>query len=178
MDSSPSRSGGRIFFSRINFLCWLLFWYLFHPCVTVVAHKKPLSFSQKRRWQVTAMQTCNLHMRLGIKWHSKLVHGYLVTCAKMAAVLCCISHVTTKQCCRSTTSVDIQNAPYKATVTPSKSHVINSAASLPESHTLSVAFWHATGYATEGALFISTQLSSNAVSALWKVRVLITVEAT
>ena len=25
--SSPGRSGGRIYFSRVNFLCWLLFWY-------------------------------------------------------------------------------------------------------------------------------------------------------
>ena len=35
--SNPCRSGGRIFFSRVNFLCWLLFWYVFHPCVTTVA---------------------------------------------------------------------------------------------------------------------------------------------
>ena len=51
-------------------------------------------------------------------------------------------------------------------------------------HTLSVAFWHLTpnsarfSYTTEGALFISTRLSSNVVSALWKVRVLIWLEAT
>ena len=29
--SSPSRSGGTISFSLVNFLCWLLFRYLFHP---------------------------------------------------------------------------------------------------------------------------------------------------
>ena len=31
--SCPSRSSRRIFFSRVNFLCWLLSWYLFHPVV-------------------------------------------------------------------------------------------------------------------------------------------------
>ena len=45
-------------------------------------------------------------------------------------------------------------------------------------HTLSITFWHLppnsarTSYATEGALFISAQLSTDTVSALWKVRVL------
>ena len=46
-------------------------------------------------------------------------------------------------------------------------------------HTPNIAFRHLPpnstrfSYATEGALFISAQLSSDAVSALWKVRVLI-----
>ena len=31
---NPHRSNGRIFFSRVNFLCWLLFRYLLHPRVT------------------------------------------------------------------------------------------------------------------------------------------------
>ena len=39
--SNPSGSGGRIFFSRVNFLCWLLFRYPFHPSVTAVARKDP-----------------------------------------------------------------------------------------------------------------------------------------
>ena len=39
--SSPRRSGRRIFFSRVNFLCcWLLFRYPFHPRVTAVARKR------------------------------------------------------------------------------------------------------------------------------------------
>ena len=46
--SVPSGSGGRFFFSRVIFLCWLLF----HVCstsafVTTVAHKRPWSFCQK-----------------------------------------------------------------------------------------------------------------------------------
>ena len=50
-------------------------------------------------------------------------------------------------------------------------------------HTPSIAFRHLppnsarTGYATEGALFISAQLSSDAVSALRKVWVLIKLQA-
>ena len=47
--SSPGRSGGRIFFSRVNFLCWLLL-YPFHPRVTAVARKRSRSFCQKCRW--------------------------------------------------------------------------------------------------------------------------------
>ena len=52
--SNPCRSDGRIFFSRVDFLCWLLFLYSFHPRVTAVARKSSRSFCQKCRWQVTA----------------------------------------------------------------------------------------------------------------------------
>ena len=38
--SNPCRNGGRIFFSRVDFLCWLLLQYLFHPCFTAVACKR------------------------------------------------------------------------------------------------------------------------------------------
>ena len=31
-DSIPDRSSVRMFISRVNFLCWLLFQYPFHPC--------------------------------------------------------------------------------------------------------------------------------------------------
>ena len=55
--SIPGRSGRRIFFSRVNFLCWLLFRYPFHPGVSAVARKRSRSFRQKCRWQVTAKQT-------------------------------------------------------------------------------------------------------------------------
>ena len=37
---NPCRSGGRIFFFMVNFLCWLLFRYPFHPHVTAVACKR------------------------------------------------------------------------------------------------------------------------------------------
>jgi len=47
--SSPHRSGGRIFFSRVNFLCWLLFRHPLHPRVTAVARKRSRSFCQKCR---------------------------------------------------------------------------------------------------------------------------------
>ena len=38
--SSPCRSGRRIFFSRVNFLCWLLFRYPFYARVTAIAHER------------------------------------------------------------------------------------------------------------------------------------------
>ena len=45
--SNPCWNGGRIFFSRVDFLCWLLFRYPFHPRVTTVARKISRSFCQK-----------------------------------------------------------------------------------------------------------------------------------
>ena len=48
--SNPCRSSRRIFFSRVDFLCWLLLWYLFHSCVTTVARKRSQPFCQKCRW--------------------------------------------------------------------------------------------------------------------------------
>ena len=64
--SNPCKSGGRIFFSRVNFLCWLLFQYPFHPRVTAVAHKRSQSFCQKCRWQVTAEHPYTL--LCGFEW--------------------------------------------------------------------------------------------------------------
>ena len=86
VDLSPGRSSRRIFFSRVNLLCWLLFWYPFHPHVTAVAHKKSWSFCQTCRWQVTAKQACALHNWLCMKWH--MVHDCMVYTewAEMAAV--------------------------------------------------------------------------------------------
>ena len=61
-------------------------------------------------------------------------------------------------------SVNIKEFAYEALIQP---------------HTPNIAFWHLPpnsariGYATEGALFISTQISTDAVSALRKIWVLI-----
>ena len=60
--SNPCWNGGRIFFSRVDFLCWLLFRYPFHPRVTTVARKKSWSFCQKCRWQVTAKHAYTLRI--------------------------------------------------------------------------------------------------------------------
>ena len=76
--SSPGRSGGRIFISRVNFLCRLLFRYQFHPRVTSVARKRSRSFCQKCRLQVTANHTCTLRMWCRIRWHCKVVHSCMV----------------------------------------------------------------------------------------------------
>ena len=61
-ENFPCWNGGRIFFSRVDFLCWLLFRYPFHPRVTTVACKKSLSFCQKCRWQVTAKHAYTLRI--------------------------------------------------------------------------------------------------------------------
>ena len=58
--------------------------------------------------QVTTGHACSLRMWICMKWHY-MVHGCMVyaECAEMAAVSCGTSHVTIKQRCKYTTSVDI-----------------------------------------------------------------------
>ena len=76
--SNPCRSGRRIFFSSVDFLCWLLFRYPFHPLVTAVACKKSQSFCQKCRWQVTTKHAYTWHMWLCMKcmlvWWTQNLH--------------------------------------------------------------------------------------------------------
>ena len=92
--SNPCRSGGRIFFSRVNLLCWLLFRYPFHPHVTT--RKRSQSFCQKCRWQVTAAHAYTLRMWLCMKWHGAWLYGVHRTCAEMAAVSCGTSRAHAK----------------------------------------------------------------------------------
>ena len=121
--SSPRKNGGRIFFSRVNFLCWLLFRYPFHPRVSyrrAVARKRSRSFCQKCRWQVTAKLSnyqCILSM-----WPvlnevtlstSAWLNGVHKTCTETAAVSHGTSHATTKQRCKYTTSVNIKKRAIK-----------------------------------------------------------------
>ena len=93
--SKPCRSGGRIFFSMVDFLCWLLFRYPFHPSVTAIACKRSRSFCQKCRWQVTAKHAYTLCIWLCMKWHGAWLHGVHRTCTKTAAVSCGTSHAST-----------------------------------------------------------------------------------
>ena len=99
--SNPCWSGGRIFFSRVNFPCWLLFQYPFHPRITAVACKISRSFCLKCRWQVTAKHAFTLRMLLCMEWRD-MVHGYIVYTerAEAAPVSRGTSHVTTKQRCK------------------------------------------------------------------------------
>ena len=104
--SNPRRSGGRIFFSRVNFLCWLLFRYPFHPRVTGVARKRSRSFCQKCRWQVTAKHAYTLRMWLCMKW---VTWSMVVWCTQNLRRHGC-SFMWHQPCqrCKYTTSVDIQ----------------------------------------------------------------------
>ena len=69
----------RIFFSGVNFLCWLLFPYPFHPRITTVARKGFRSCCQKRRWQVTSKHACAWRMRLCMKRHGSWLRGVHIT---------------------------------------------------------------------------------------------------
>ena len=93
--SNPCWSGGRIFFSRVDFLCWLLFRYPFHPVLPHwVARKRSRSFCEKCRWQVTAKHAYTLRMWLCMKWHGAWLYGVHRTCAETAAVSCATSHAS------------------------------------------------------------------------------------
>ena len=112
--SNPCWSGGIIFFSRVNFLCWLLFRYPFHPRVTAVARKRPRSFCQKRWWQVTAKQayTLRIHVALHeVTWCMVVWSLYGVHRTRWDGS----SFMWHQPCqrCKHTTSVDIQKRAIK-----------------------------------------------------------------
>ena len=102
--SNLCRSGGKIFFSIVNFLCWLLFRYPFHSRVTAVARKRPRSFRQKCRWQVTAKHAYTLRMWLCMKWHGARLYGVHRTRRDGSSFMW---HQPCQRC-KYTTSVDIQ----------------------------------------------------------------------
>ena len=99
--SSPGRSGGSIFFSKVNFLCRLLFRYPFYVRVTAVARKRSRSFCQRCMLEDTAKHSCTLWFCM--KWRD-IVHGCMVYTerAVTASVSCGTSHVRTKQRCHYT----------------------------------------------------------------------------
>ena len=107
---NPGRSGGRIFFSQVNFLCWLLLRYLFHPRVTAVACKRPRTFCQKCRWQVTAKHAYTLRMWLCMKWHGAWLYGVHRTHQDGSSFMW---HQPCQRC-KYTTSVDIQKGAIKS----------------------------------------------------------------
>ena len=100
--SNPCRSDGRILCSRVNFLCWLLFWYLYHPHVTAVAHKRSRSF-----WQLTAKQACTF-VCVTLR---EVTWCIVVWCTQneMAAVSCGTSHASSIS-----TSLDFQKHAIKS----------------------------------------------------------------
>ena len=108
--SSPSRNGGRIFFSRVNFLCWLLFWYPFYPCVTAVACKRSQSFCRLQlnthtpylygfEWSDTVTWCMVEWCTQNLRWNGSISRG--------------TSHATTTEHYQYTTSVNINNTHYK-----------------------------------------------------------------
>ena len=109
---SPYMRSGRIFFCRVSFLCRLIFHYLFHPHITAVARERSWSFCQKCRQLVTAKHAYTLCMWLCMKWHGAWLYGVHRTC--MGHQPC--------QCCKYTTSVDIQKTRYKKLVTHVEPH--------------------------------------------------------
>ena len=61
---------------------------------SAVAHKRPWSFCQKCRWQVTAKYACTLRMCLCMKWYGVWLCMVYTEHAEMAAVSCGTSHAS------------------------------------------------------------------------------------
>ena len=97
-------------FSRVNFLCWLLSPYPFHPCVTAVARKKSQSFCQKCRWPVTAKHAFTVRVWLCMKWHG----AWLCGVHRILPEGNSFTWHQTCQCCKYTTSVDIPKRAIKS----------------------------------------------------------------
>ena len=108
--SNPCRSGGRILFFSVNFLCGLLFRYPFHHRVTAVARKRSRSFCQKYRWQVAAKHAYTLRMWLCMKWHGAWLYGVHRTRLDGSSFMW---HQPCQRC-KYTTSVDIQKRAIKS----------------------------------------------------------------
>ena len=64
------------------------------PRVTAVVRKRPRSFCQKCKWQVTAKHAYTLRMWLCMKWHGAWLYDVHRTCAETAAVSCGTSHAS------------------------------------------------------------------------------------
>ena len=62
----------------LNFVCWPLFPYPFHPHISTLACRRSWSFCQNYRCQVAAKHACTQHMWFQMKWHCKLVHGCMM----------------------------------------------------------------------------------------------------
>ena len=104
--SNPCWSGGRIFFSRVDFLCWLVFRYSFHPRVTAVARERSRSFCQKCRWQITAKHAYTITY---VALH-EVTWSMVVWCTQdLGRDGCSFMWHQPCQRCKYTTLVDIQN---------------------------------------------------------------------
>ena len=89
--------------------CADLFWYLFYHTST---YKIPVVWAK-----VPGYVTLNMHAPYvcGLQnWCSKLVYDMHKMCADTAGISCGTSHVTTKQCCKYTTLVDIKKCTMKS----------------------------------------------------------------
>jgi len=106
---NPCGSGRKIFFSRVSFLCWLLFQYPSHPRVIAVVHKRSWSSYQKCWWQVTAKHAYTLRMWLCMTWHGAWLYGVHRTCWDGSRFMW---HQPCQRC-KYTTSVDIKKSAIK-----------------------------------------------------------------
>ena len=96
MGLNPCRSSGIIFFSRVNFLCWLLFWYPPPPPPPPLpqSHVKDPGHSAKSAGGRLQLNTHTPYV-CGFAWND-MEHGCMVCTehAEMAAVSCCTSHAS------------------------------------------------------------------------------------
>ena len=68
-----------MYFSRVNFVTLIVC--LFHPCATAVARKRPWSFCQKWRWQVTSKHAYTIDP---MKWEWAGYAAVLAYCGNLS----------------------------------------------------------------------------------------------
>ena len=123
--SSPGRSGGGIFFSRVSFPCWLLFRYPFHPRVTAVARKRSRPFRQKcsGRLQLNTHTPylCGFEWSDIVNWFT--VEWWMQNLRPYGSISHGTSHATIKERYQYTTSGDINNTCYKRIQSLIQNHV-------------------------------------------------------
>ena len=115
IDLSPGRSGGRIFSSRANLLCWHLFWYLSHLCVTAAAHRRR-SHSAKSAGGRLQLSTHAPYV-CGFAWSDTVNWCMVVWVHRMCTKMKAVSHDTSHTWYR----WQIKNASRKVTATHSES---------------------------------------------------------
>ena len=113
--SSPGRSGGIIFFSRANFVCWPLVRYPFHPRVTAVARKDPghsaKSAGGRLQLNTHAPYLCGFEWSDPVNWC--MVEWCTQNLRRDGSISRGTSHATTTERYQCITSLDINNTRYK-----------------------------------------------------------------
>ena len=119
-------NGGRIFFSMVDFLRWLLFRYPFHPRVTAAR-----SAGGRLQLNTHTPYLCGFEWSDTVTWC--MVEWCTQNMRRNGSISRGTSHATPKKRCQYTTSLDINNTRYKRIQSLIHNHMPMCALSLLES---------------------------------------------